>query len=159
MMTKMHKARTNAITHEINDTINEIQNHINNYDGSKQRLVLSIHSDTDNLELLKLAVCTYLDNSEYKNNYFIDSRSDNFELAFNLKPSINREEFGLMYEHNKYKGMVTFKQFTKKTSLKTSPMKFNPVSFTSKNSTIMQNPVYIFTPLINEMRKDRRASR
>ena len=159
MMTKMHKTRTNAIKDEINETINWIQNHINNYDGSEQRLVLTIDSNTGSLELLKLAVCTYLDNSEYKNNYFIDSRNSNFELAFNIKPSMNKEELGLLYECNKYKGIVTSQQFTKKTSLKISPTKFNPVSVTSKNLLQRQNHVYTFVPLIDKMREDRKASR
>lgn len=151
MMTKMHKTRTNAIKDEINETINWIQNHINNYDGSEQRLVLTIDSSTGSLELLKLAVCTYLDNSEYKNNYFIDSRNNNFELAFNIKPFMNKEELGLMYEHNKYKGIITFKHFTKKTSLRTSSKKFNPTSIMSKNLLQQQNNIYTFVPLINEV--------
>lgn len=159
MMTKMHKTRTNAIKNEINDTIDWVQNHINNYNGSEQRLVLTIDSNTGSLELLKLAICTYLDNSEYKNNYFIDSRNNNFELAFNIKPSMNREELGLMYEHNKYKGMLTREEFTKKTSLKTSSIKFNPASVTSKNFSATHNHVYTFVPLIDKMREDRKASR
>lgn len=156
MMTKMHKTRTNAIKDEINETINWIQNHINNYDGSEQRLVLTIDSGTGSLELLKLAVCTYLDNSEYKNNYFIDSRNNNFELAFNIKPFMNKEELGLVYKNNKYKGIFTFKHFTKKISLKTSPIKFNAASFNYKN---LPHHAYTFIPLVNKVREDRKASK
>lgn len=159
MMTKMHKARVNAIGNEINETINEIQKNINNYDGFKQRLALTIESDTDNLELLKLAICTYLDNSEYKNSYFIKDKSYSFDLAFNIKPSINREELGLVYKNNKYKGIFTFKHFTKKISLKASPVKFNAASFNSKVLPHYKNHAYTFIPLINEMREDRKASR
>lgn len=159
MMTKMDKTRVGAIDNEINETINWIQKYINNYDGLKQRLVLSIESDTDSLELLKLAICTYLDNSEYKNSYFIKDKNNCFELAFNIKPSINKEELGLMYKNNKYKGIFTFEHFTKKISLKASPIKFNAVSFNSKILLRRKSHRYTFIPLINEIREDRKASK
>lgn len=159
MMTKMDKTRVGAIGDEINETINWVQKYINNYDGLKQRLVLTINSDTDNLELLKLAICTYLDNSEYKNSYFIKDKNNCFELAFNIKPSINKEELGLMYKNDKYKGIFTFEHFTKKISLKASPIKFNAVSFNSKILLRRKSHRYTFIPLINEMREDRKASK
>lgn len=159
MMTKMHKARVNAINNEINEAINEVQKYINNYDGLEQRLALTIGSDTNSLELLKLAICTYLDNSEYKNTYFIKDRNSCFELAFNITLSINKEELGLVYKNNKYKGIFTFKHFTKKTSLKASPIKFNATSFNSKTLPHYKSHAYTFIPLINEVRENRKASR
>lgn len=159
MTTKMQKTRNNAIINEINETINEVQKHIKNYDGLEQRLALNIGSDTDSLELLKLAICTYFDNSEYKNNYFIKDKNNCFELAFNIKPSITKEELGLVYKNNKYKGIFTFKHFTKKTSLKTSPMKFNATSSNFKTLPHYKSHAYTFIPLVNEVREDRKTSR
>ena len=158
-MNKLNKTRNNFVVKEISRTIIAIQDFINQYKGEKQRHVIQVIDTIENTELLKQAVCTYLDNSEYRDIYFIKDKSSGFELAFNMKFNISKEQLGLVYdEDNNFKGTFTYNHFIKQKVLKSSNIRFKPITFTADTSKTTKKYNYVFIPLIEEMREDRKAS-